>query len=53
MTLINHRIYFQTTLLFSSLIRIQSFNKKLIDFERLLISIDQLPGMNSPEKIYK
>lgn len=37
----------------SSLIGLQSFNKKLIDFERLLISNDQLPGMNSPDKIFK
>jgi hypothetical protein len=34
-------------------IRFALFNKQLTEFERLFISNDRLPGINSPNKIYK
>ncbi|CAF4789812.1 unnamed protein product [Rotaria sp. Silwood1] len=33
--------------------RFQSINEKLIEFERLFLSNDHLPGMNTVDKIYK
>ncbi|CAF2045254.1 unnamed protein product [Rotaria magnacalcarata] len=37
----------------SDYFQLQSINKQLIEFERLFISNDQLPGMNSIDKKYK
>lgn len=39
--------------MFYSIIRFQSLNQQLIEFERLFITNDPLRGVNSPDKLYK